>query len=125
MTGHAGPSVARVSGFDLDEVNVCRTLHAEGVAVPSAGMVRIGVSGSGIYAWVKNLSGKFFKTVDEPFAGRVTGVAKTECRVIPQTVVDLTDLFDKVSAQQPEPPIVQLICVEDTADGIGTDCNDF
>jgi hypothetical protein len=40
--------------------------------------------------FIKNLTGKFFKNVDEPFDGRVTSVAKTECRTVPDTL----DTFD-------------------------------
>jgi hypothetical protein len=79
------------NSFDLDEVNICRSLEAGGAPVPSAGMI-LAIPGAAAtdyadYIWMKNLVGKFFKTVDEPFDGRVTGVAKTECRVVPRPVV--------------------------------------
>lgn len=79
-----------LSAGDLDEVNICRTLQAAGLPVPEIGLVELyiagGNPGAGIYAWMKNLLGKFFVTVDEPFDGSVNSIAKTECRPVPPEV---------------------------------------
>jgi hypothetical protein len=63
---------------------------------------------------MKNLLGKFFVTVDEPFNGRVIGLAKAECRLAPPSVTDIPTILVKVITQQP--PVVQPILIEDTAD---------
>ncbi len=114
-----GPGIGLVmSPEDLDEIHVCRTLQANGLPVPQAGIVEFYVSGGdpgGVYAWVKNLIGKFFVTVDEPFAGRVTGIAKTECRQVPLEVSTPMEIATKAIASG-APQDVQLILVEDTAD---------
>ncbi len=107
-----------LSPEDLDEIHVCRTLQANGLPVPQAGIVEFYVAGGdpgGVYAWVKNLIGKFFVTVDEPFAGRVTGIAKTECRQVPIEVSTPMEIATKAIASG-QPQDVQLILVEDTAD---------
>jgi hypothetical protein len=108
------------NSFDLDEVNICRSLEAGAAPVPSAGMI-LAIPGAAAtdyvdYIWIKNLVGKFFKTVDEPFDGRVTGVAKTECRVVPRPVVLDTAIQDAFNATNPIPPTVDPILIEDTAD---------
>jgi hypothetical protein len=86
-----GRSVVEVGPTDVDEINVCRTL---GDNAPSMGMITITNEAAGTseetpylpYVFIKNLTGKFFKNVDEPFDGRVTSVAKTECRTVPDTL---------------------------------------
>ncbi|MDQ2697029.1 MAG: hypothetical protein M3Z21_16955 [Pseudomonadota bacterium] len=81
-----------LSSGDLDEINICRTLEADPRigAVPEIGLVELYVAaatpGAGVYAWIKNLLGKFFVTENEPFAGSVKAVAKTECRLVPPEV---------------------------------------
>lgn len=81
-----------LSAADLDEINICRTLEADPriAAVPEIGLVELYVAaatpGAGVYAWIKNLLGKFFVTENEPFAGSVKAVAKTECRLVPPEV---------------------------------------
>ncbi|MCG8358101.1 MAG: hypothetical protein MI920_21255 [Kiloniellales bacterium] len=112
-----GPGLGlNLSPEDLDELNVCRTLQANGLPVPQAGIVEFYVAGGdpgGVYAWVQNLIGKFFVTVDEPFAGRVTGIAKTECRQVPLEVSTPMEIAQKAIASG-APQDVQLILVEDT-----------
>ena len=114
-----GPGIGLdMSPEDLDEINVCRTLQVNGLPVPQAGIVEFYVAGGdpgGVYAWVKNLLGKFFVTVDEPFSGRVTGIAKTECRQVPLEVSTPMEIATKAIASG-APQDVQLILVEDTAD---------
>lgn len=89
-----------LSGWDLDEVHVCRTLRRNGAPVPPAGLVQIAIEplpnapiNSGyVDVWIKNLLGKFsFGQIgaddinaDDPFVtGRVSSLGKTECRNVP------------------------------------------
>lgn len=106
--------------FDLDAVNICRSLQAGGATVPPAGMILAvrGATGTAYldYIWMENLVGKFFKTVDEPFDGRVTGVAKTECRVIPAAIVQELEIEDAFDNTIPPPVFVDPVFIEDTAD---------
>jgi hypothetical protein len=88
---------------DVDELNVCETLARGTVpfAVSPAGMVEVAlfstitgnlVPDGGGYGWIKNLIGKFQIGNPEPFpldgnlGGSVTGVGKTECRLVPPEV---------------------------------------
>ena len=54
--------------FDLDEINICRTLELAGVVPPQAGVLEVltfdqnGVPEGGVYAWVKELA---LKAADE------------------------------------------------------------
>ena len=113
-----GKTLFDLSEEDLDELNVCRTLHNALLPVPEAGLVEIilgadvPIANVGIYAWIKNLTGKFFVTQDEPFAGRVTGIAKTECRLVPQSVTFPQRIRDKFI----QAPTLPAILVEGTAD---------
>ena len=110
-------TAVNLSEDDLDELNVCRTLEAAGIVPPSAGMVEVFSSVGGLdgyYVTVKNLIGKFFKTVDEPFDGRVVGVGKTECRVVPPTVTTGEEISAKLQAANP--PTIAPILIEDTAE---------
>jgi hypothetical protein len=122
-----------LSGEDLDELNVCRTLQqGQIVPLPEQGLIEVLLTvgalpplppgGSvpdvqpafGAYGWMKNLLGKFFVTENEPFRGRVTGIAKGECRLAPPSVTDIPTILVKVITQQP--PVVQPILIEGTAD---------
>jgi hypothetical protein len=112
----------RLSPLDLDEVHVCRTLEAAGLPVPEAGLVEMYVAPSatadfpsGVYGWVKNLLGKFLVTQDEPFAGRVSGIAKTECRLVPFEVATPRGVADAF-ARSGAPDNLPLVLVEDTDD---------
>jgi hypothetical protein len=109
---------------DLDEVNICRTLRSAGLPVPQAGLIEILVGvppplpvgpGIGVYAWVKNHVGKFHQDQDELFGegNSVTGVAKTECRLVPPTVVTFGQLFNKIA----QIPFVPPVLIEGTEDG--------
>ena len=42
-----------------------------------------------VHVWVKNLLGRFFVERDEPFEGRVTGIAKTQCMIGPPSALVL------------------------------------
>ncbi len=117
-----GAADTLLSPKDLDEVNVCRTLqNAVGLPVPQAGLIEVVLSigapfdggGTGGYAWVKNLLGKFFVNVDEPFDGRVTGIAKTECRGVPLSVTAPAEIQAKFIAA--DPPFISEILIEGTA----------
>lgn len=113
-----------LSGEDLDELNVCRTLQANDVPVPQAGLIEVvqfdsltGLPTVGAYGWVKNLLGRFLVNQDEPFAGAVTGIAKTECRLAPPKVITVDEILRKVEIQKPQP--VKPILIEGTADRDG------
>lgn len=106
-----------LSAADLDEINVCRTLQADPriANVPEIGLIEIYVAaatpGAGVYFWVKNLLGKFFVNVDEPFDGRVTSVAKTQCRLVPPEVATAGQIAGQaIGSGQPQD--VQIILVE-------------
>ncbi len=120
-------SAVLMSFEDLDEVNICRSLEAAGIRPPSAGLVEIlardpilppdgiPVPKAGVYAWMKNLTGRFFKNVDEPFKGRVTSVAKTECRMIPPNVLQFEELREKIEeAERSGVRQIQSILIEET-----------
>jgi hypothetical protein len=105
-----------LSPGDLDEVNICRTLQASGIAPPPAGMIEVVIEDpngiGGTYGWVKNVVGKFFKVVNEPLDGRVTGVGKTECRVVPGSVITGAEVRADIQAQSP--PQIPPILIEQT-----------
>ena len=103
-----------VATADLDEVNVCRTIEAAGIVpAPQAGSILI--FGPTSYCWMKNLLGKFSVNVNEPFNGRVDGIAKTECRVVPssaQPVQGQGGLIERLNLLT----FVSPILIEGTAD---------
>jgi hypothetical protein len=107
-----------LSPVDLDELNVCHTLESGGLVPPPAGLVEIIVSdpligpADGVYAWGKNVLGKFRTDNPEPFEGRVTGIGKYECRVVPIEVRP----DEAVANACQEPLEVVAILVEETAD---------
>ncbi len=112
-----------LSGWDLDEVHVCRTLRKAGVAVPPAGLIQIGIQPlsttptaanlDSVDVWMKNLLGRFGYNDDDPFvSGRVTSLGKTNCnRVTPA-------LADKSIQQIMAAPVQggEPILIEKTAD---------
>ena len=51
-------------------------------------------------------AGDIFGTNPEPFQGRVTGVAKTECRVVPDDVAPFPRVQDKVLSSPNLTPIL-------------------
>ncbi len=114
-------TVTSLSPLDLDEINVCETLERGGVAVPSAGMIEVVLSPTGgAYGWVKNLSGKFQRGVAEPFDNgqNVTGIGKTECRLVGPNVATPQQLESKFNPEVgPPPPAINAILIENTADG--------
>ena len=83
-----------LTGWDLDEVHVCRTLNKNGIAPPPAGLVQIAIDSvttteyfGGIDVWIKNLLGKFPYQANEPFvSGTVTSLGKTNCTMMPPEV---------------------------------------
>ncbi|HXK25855.1 MAG TPA: dockerin type I domain-containing protein [Myxococcota bacterium] len=86
-------STLELSPVDLDELNICHSLVLGGVTPPLAGLTEILVTdpatsspGDGVYAWGKNVLGKFRQDNPEPFEGRVIGVGKYECRLVPYEV---------------------------------------
>lgn len=126
-----GTTTTRLSPQDLDEINVCETLNkpqaGQVAAVPSAGVIEV-VLGfltptgtffphGGAYGWVKNINGKFKKSVAEPFDGTVTGIAKTECRLVGPNVITPQELLKKLNPPPPTViPILEPILIEGTRD---------
>ena len=122
-------AVQPLSGEDLDEFNVCSTLDRATPSVPQIGLIEVilletppgptGVGGTptvGVYGWIKNLLGKFFITDPEPFNGRVTGIAKTECRLVPPTVTTFDQIQEKIATQVPPPELVDVELIENSFD---------
>ncbi len=114
-----------LSSVDLDELNVCHSLGLAGVVPPLAGLVEIivtdaivGGPGDGVYAWGKNVLGKFRVDNPEPFAGRVTGIGKYECRVVPAEVRAEEAVNAKCIDSQGIPTFVEVtpLLVEETKD---------
>lgn len=112
----------KLSPVDLDEINVCHTMLGSMVIPPPAGLVEIVVTdpttagpGDGVYAWGKNVLGKFRYDVPEPFQGRVTGVGKYECRVVPQQVNAQQAINNKCGPPATPLPLFPVL-VEETND---------
>lgn len=106
---------------DVDELAVCNTIEAiTGAAPPRAGVIHIGSLEatlgqrvSGVFSWIKNVNGKFFADRPEPFDGRVTGVAKSQCTYVATPEVNTPALMVADGQSAPSgPPIL----VEDTED---------
>ena len=109
---------------DVDEMAVCNTTESiTGSAPPRAGLIHIGnvsavglQEASGVYSWIKNVNGKFFADRPEPYDGRVTGIAKSECTYVASPEVKEASAVPSDGAQAPSgPPIL----VEDTSDDTG------
>lgn len=106
---------------DLDELAVCATIEAiTGAQPPRAGIIQIGNMGSfadqrasGVYSWIKNVSGKFFASQPEPFDGRVVGIAKSECTYVASPSVTSPI---RIQADASGAPFGPPILVEDTED---------
>jgi len=121
-------SQVSLSPFDLDEINICRTLQ-KGIddqvitgVVPQAGLIMIVVekdtlSASGVYAWVKDMLGTFKKSADELNPKHISkGIGKTECRVVPVEASGSASTLDqsiKISTR------IDPIFIEDTGDNGG------
>jgi hypothetical protein len=120
-----------LSPLDLDELNVCHSLHAAGLPVPEAGLVELAIQNpagqdgtapfvyefaDGVYAWGKNVLGKFRVDNPEPFQGRVTGIGKYECRIVPiETGVE--DAIRNTCDPAAVPEIIPIL-VEETEDEV-------
>jgi hypothetical protein len=97
---------------------VAENLESGGLAPPPAGLIEILVSdpligpADGVYAWGKNVLGKFRVDNPEPFEGRVTGIGKYECRVVPFEVRPEEAVANACAA----PIEVAAILVEETDD---------
>ena len=111
---------------DVDELAVCNTIEAiTEKAPPKAGMVQIGnlasVFGqghdSGVYSWIKNVSGRFFADNPEPFEGRVRGIAKSECKYV--ATYEVNEPIN-LASEGGQVPSGAPILVEDTDDGGGS-----
>jgi hypothetical protein len=105
----------RLSPLDLDEINVCETLELGAIQVPPAGVIEVVLSPTGgAYGWVKNVTGKFHRGVAEPFGvgQEVTGIGKTECRLVGPNVATPAQLRSRL---EQAPPVVPVL-IEGTAD---------
>jgi hypothetical protein len=110
-----------LSGRDLDELNVCATMQRAGIFPPSAGLIQIAirdisnpdqpVDGHGVSTWMKNAVGLFSISNPEPFRQRVTGVGKTPCRNLDETIITASKLL-----ADPEAPQLKPVLIEDTLD---------
>jgi hypothetical protein len=110
-----GRARTKLSPLDLDEINVCATLdRAFGQAqVPQAGLIEVVLEPTGgVYGWVKNVTGRLQRRVFDPFGldQVVTGVAKTECRLVGPNVVT-PEKINRIEA----PEIVRVL-IEGTGD---------
>ena len=127
IDGNGNPIAATdvsLTSRDVDELAVCNTIEAiTGAPPPRAGVIQIGNGAaaleqqpSGVYSWIKNVNGKFFRDKPEPYDGRVTGIAKSECALVAGVVNDPTQILNDRAGLRLGPPIL----VEDTADGGGS-----
>lgn len=127
-------SSTNLSPQDLDEINVCDTLNQKNqagqpviAAVPPAGVIEVvltfpGTSFplGGAYGWVKNITGTFKKTVAEPFplgkigGGTVTGIAKTECRLVGSNVITPQEIQQILNSPSTTLPTVNPTLIERT-----------
>lgn len=112
-----------LSALDVDELQVCATIEKiTGAAPPEAGLIQITdpvalarQEPSGVFAFIKNLGGKFFAQNPEPFDGRVVGVGKTQCKLIAVPEVNDPDFIESIAANAPEG---DAILVENTDDPV-------
>jgi len=102
-----------LSPMDLDEINICETLNLGGAPVPQAGVVEVLLTAGpffaptgGAYGWVKNVVGSFVRGNPEPFAGFVTAVGKTECRLVGNNVVTPATLAQRMAGVPGVPPVL-------------------
>jgi hypothetical protein len=107
---HFSQVVKQIFGeLDVDEINVCRKLKAAGLPVPKIGMVMVqsDLEGDGhrqLYGWAKAYRGRFSMDRDEPDDGIIMGIAKTECRIVP----------DIPTAIPEDLPNIDLVYIGDT-----------
>jgi hypothetical protein len=91
---------------------VCETLNFPGAVVPPAGVIEVILSPTGgVYGWVKDTIGRFNKGVPEPFEGTVTGIGKTECRLVGPNAVTPEQLAPQLAAA----PFRKAVLIEGTA----------
>jgi hypothetical protein len=79
IAAHLSTDIKRILGkYDVDEINVCRTLQSAGVPVPPVGTVIVfsdlaGASQRIVYGWSTSYIGKFSENADSliiPWAGQ-------------------------------------------------------
>jgi hypothetical protein len=102
--------------MDLDEINVCASLdEGLGGQVPAAGVIEVVLSPTGgVYGWVKNVLGRFPRFEVEPFRGRPTGIAKTQCRLVGPNAVTPREIREKIRAN--DVPEIKPILIEGTGE---------
>jgi hypothetical protein len=115
-----------LSPLDVDELQVCATIERiTGAAPPEAGLIQITdpvalaqQEPSGVFAFIKNLGGKFFAQNPEPFDGRVVGVGKTQCKLIAVPEVNDPDFIESLAANAPEGDAVLVENTDDPEAGL-------
>lgn len=113
-----------LSGRDLDELNVCATMQRAGIFPPSTGLIQIAIrditnpdlptDGHGVATWMKNVVGLFSISNPEPFRQRVTGVGKTQCRNLDETIITASKLLADPEVETA--PQLTPVLIEDTLD---------
>jgi hypothetical protein len=112
-----------LTGRDLDEVNVCRSLKAAGLASPPKGHmivfititpppidIWLAIGAWDFNCWIVEYFGKFFQNVNEPYKGRVEAFAKTTCM---STLIDIAVILAEVA--QANAPEINLVFLNDSA----------
>jgi hypothetical protein len=125
VDGHERPlarSRTALSPLDVDEINVCATLDDAGLFPvpaaagfsPLAGLIEVLLSpAGGVYGWVKNATGKIPRTRDDPMSGAVTGIGKTECRLVGPNVVTPAELEQVLAVT---PAVIPPVFIENTGE---------
>lgn len=121
---------------DLDMINICRTLEAANITVPRAGVIDVilrqppGDPSSpdevGAHGLIKSFDGRFFKTQDDPFKGRIEAEGKTLCRLTAPEIAGTDDIQAKLDLQVP--PEIAPIYVSDSGESsigctVDADCS--
>jgi len=123
VTGNERPfasTTLSLSPEDLDELNVCETLAQPPLPFPPppAGLMEVVLTNAsptggphdGAYGWIKNLVGTFKRPSIEPVqTGKVDGIGKTQCRVVPPTVTTPDEISRKLGQVPPERRIKPIL----------------
>lgn len=95
-------SQVSLSGWDTDELHICRMLNSAGVTAPATGLIQIALSprssslptvaeSGGLEAQVRALSGRFAVAGDDPFiTSEPTSVTAMPCTLVPERIADVS-----------------------------------
>ena len=95
-------SQVNLSGWDTDELHICRMLNRAGVTAPATGSIQIGLTpkssslptvaeSGGVEAQVRTLSGRFAVAGDDPFTtSEPTSVTSMPCTHVPSRIADVS-----------------------------------